>query len=947
MVDAQAQGINYTEGIELLRADILHYESQGNLLEVVKAKSELITLLQQSFQMTEAERELKSLDGYRERVMNIPEASLLILLENSEVEDDLLARDAMIKNIKDLISSNPDLRDVYWGQSLLAEGYAHLYDEQFDSCNAVMQQAIAEGQRTKNQLVQGEAYLHWAKSLRRQGNFPRAIELIKESLRLYESHFGPINTLVASACNDLALAYIAQKDLVSADRYLRRAMAIRLQLFGKQSVPYTRIVNNVILNLEKMGQYDEALPLARENIAAIESMDQKDPTFHPASYATLGQILTKQGALEDAKKNYEKSVALFRSYQPESPRIRFYLRPLAGICSRLGLHEESLQFTHESMAAVVQNLDLNDVYDNPDLESPYSYNSLKFLTAAKAAAWSRLYEHQSHDTTHLREAIKLYKLADHFVGKNRTKTNYQPSRLSYSATNQSIYEGAIKNLIELHSISQQKKDLSDAFQLIEKTKSVTLLEDLLEASARNKIDLPVEYLQEETIMLDSLQHIRKNLSSEKNTEAINKWETARLNVELKYQNFQKQIRKEFPRYYQARYDLKFLALQELQNWLGEDQSVLEYYQGQNTLYAFHISREEVELRSIPSAGLEDQIDSLVEAMKKYDATAVSDTANKQAISIYQKYAYAVHQRLIAPFSNLRKHLMIVPDGALNYLPFEVLLRQMPSSNEAFAAYPYLIHDHIISYNYSSTLAAQMEELQVKRPLQVLAVAPSFEGGLLQPLAFNVEEAQAVVDILGGEILKGPSATRTSFTRSAQDYGAFHFASHAVVDAQDSDQSYLAFYENAEQEDHLFLNEVYSLSLPAHLVTLSACETNAGELQSGESIASLARGFSYAGAKSLITSLWDVTDISAKDIMQEFYQGLSQKEPKDVALRNAKLTYLDDAESALAHPYFWSTFIAIGHMAPLQEQSRLIRIFSVTMLVSLLLLGFWFIMKRIL
>lgn len=97
-------------------------------------------------------------------------------------------------------------------------------------------------------------------------------------------------------------------------------------------------------------------------------------------------------------------------------------------------------------------------------------------------------------------------------------------------------------------------------------------------------------------------------------------------------------------------------------------------------------------------------------------------------------------------------------------------------------------------------------------------------------------------------------------------------------------------------------DLYNLQLNADPVVLSACETGIGELRRGEGIVSLARGFTYAGAKSIVTSLWSVADEKTKDIMVAFYQNLKKGLPRGEALRQAKLEYIDGLEGhTSAHP----------------------------------------------
>jgi len=129
--------------------------------------------------------------------------------------------------------------------------------------------------------------------------------------------------------------------------------------------------------------------------------------------------------------------------------------------------------------------------------------------------------------------------------------------------------------------------------------------------------------------------------------------------------------------------------------------------------------------------------------------------------------------------------------------------------------------------------------------------------------------------------------------------------------------YLAFTQTSDTLDRkLYVRDLYNLKLNADMVVLSACETGLGELQQGEGILSLARGFAYAGAKSIISSLWSVNDKSTADIMTSFYSHLKEGKTKDDALRRAKLDYL--SQNPNAQPFYWAAFTAVGDMKPIKR-----------------------------
>ena len=145
----------------------------------------------------------------------------------------------------------------------------------------------------------------------------------------------------------------------------------------------------------------------------------------------------------------------------------------------------------------------------------------------------------------------------------------------------------------------------------------------------------------------------------------------------------------------------------------------------------------------------------------------------------------------------------------------------------------------------------------------------------------------------------------------------HLATHAVFNDTSPEYSYLAFTPVDTSDYVLYVSDIYNLKLDADLVTLSACETGVGTLKKGEGALSISRAFFYSGARSLVNTLWNVVDQSASAIMNDFYKNLAHGDYKDVALQKAKLSFLTkNKENALAHPYYWSSFVIQGNTDPL-------------------------------
>jgi CHAT domain-containing protein len=170
--------------------------------------------------------------------------------------------------------------------------------------------------------------------------------------------------------------------------------------------------------------------------------------------------------------------------------------------------------------------------------------------------------------------------------------------------------------------------------------------------------------------------------------------------------------------------------------------------------------------------------------------------------------------------------------------------------------------------------------------------------------------------------------------------------HSLTDDKDPSLSRLLFTltpKDTTNDNDLTAAELYTTSLKADLAVLSACNTGFGTLNKGEGVMSLARAFTYAGVPSTVTSLWKVPDLTTREIMVDFYKNLKSGKTKDAALREAKLTYLNNApESIAANPYFWAGFVPMGNMEAMNfEEKRPLSIWGILAgIVGVLGIGFW-------
>jgi CHAT domain-containing protein len=195
-----------------------------------------------------------------------------------------------------------------------------------------------------------------------------------------------------------------------------------------------------------------------------------------------------------------------------------------------------------------------------------------------------------------------------------------------------------------------------------------------------------------------------------------------------------------------------------------------------------------------------------------------------------------------------------------------------------------------------------------QPGGALALAHSWDGQLPQTHA----EAKIVQRLLGGQTYYDNDATRTILRR--QPVQVLHIASHGEHRLDQPDLSYIHLADG-----QLYTDDLLQHDMSYELVTLSACETGRANVTAGDELIGLGRGFLYAGAGALISSLWRVTDTTTVDLMRYVYQALQAGASKAAALRDAQRTIL--ADSPHLHPAFWGAFQLIGDPSPLSIPIR--------------------------
>jgi CHAT domain-containing protein len=301
----------------------------------------------------------------------------------------------------------------------------------------------------------------------------------------------------------------------------------------------------------------------------------------------------------------------------------------------------------------------------------------------------------------------------------------------------------------------------------------------------------------------------------------------------------------------------------------------------------------------------------------------------------RRAAYELYREAIAPAAarlHENERLIVVPDGVLFEMPFEVLLSGPVDGSTAWRDLPYLAKSYVITYVPSASIYLALKAGGNRKKdngdfgLELLALgAPDYSRleplpgyrGDIAPLPYSLDEVMSISKELADDekkVLLGPDANEAALKREIRDRPVriAHLATHGIINLAEPTSSCIVLCPDAERtEDGYFQTlEVMSQPMDVGLVVLSACESAGGRIGRGEGVVGLSRAFLASGPRGLVASLWPVSDESTARLMEDLYaRMLGGKEPAGVALNEARLELMND--DRFAHPYYWSAFVAIG------------------------------------
>lgn len=684
--------------------------------------------------------------------------------------------------------------------------------------------------------------------------------------------------------------------------------------------------------------------LNEENIDSAEYYLLKAKSLQKQLPYRLGIASASHASIYKAKKQYalakqEIQKALeegLETYGAKNDDVGSFLLDYAGIFHEEGNYEEALKYCQQSLEAI--SLDFSDEkgVSNPKLEDVLYKNNLMNVLETKIKVMKALKDEGKTDFG-IQEIYETARLATTALEDlNRSLKDKKSKQYWLNKEALSTFETAIRIAVKAYKESGDTKYLNEAFQLSEHSKSMLMRESMQEENATAFGGVPAELVKEEQELREAIAVANKKYLDARlmgNEEEEKKQSELIFKYKHQADVLKHTFEDKYPKYAALKYSSTVADIATVQEGLDENTCLLEYFEGKMNIYIFVVTKEQQEVTVVPKgAGYGRKLFSLQNAL----SSAVA--ASKDPVNAYNQFtelsSYFYKKLLSTKLIGGKERLIVIPDGQIGYLPFEVLLTEkMPLANQdetiSFAGLPYLIRDYKVNYNYSATLlAAQRKNKNSIINGKILAMAPNYTGtspdcrgerelkvrAELLDLPGAITEVDKLNESYESLCFWGEEANEINFMKEAPNYGILHLAMHGLVNNEHTELSGLAFAETnqCEADNFLYAYEIKQQTLQAGMVVLSACETGIGKYQKGEGVVSIGRSFMYAGSPSLLMTLWSLNDQSGAFLIEEFYNNIDAGMEKDEAIRQAKLTYLDNAEGLLAaHPFLWAAFVQFG------------------------------------
>jgi len=754
---------------------------------------------------------------------------------------------------------------------------------------------------------------------------------------------------IGRALNNIGLYYsLSGSYSMSLIRYFE---ALDIARRSENSIGLSDNLNNIANVYMNLGNYEKSLEYLTEALKIDEQVG--DERLVSMDFNNLGELYrrlaSKQGGtdyLYKALEKFEKCLALAEKIGDKATEI-ISLNNIGNIFLNLNDYQNAYSFLQmgltrskesrnsESIGMILSNMGFVYLFQNKYIKAEQYFHEA-IDNGTKIGAINVLWESYFglgktlERRNELSEAISCYRKSIELIDHVRSRIALDIQKAGYVRNKLKVYESLVALYYRMYRSNKSNEVIAEMFNATEKAKSRALIDTLSasEFDIRDKLN-PNLSIREKEISEKIANNLKLltigNISDLKRGEI----EQQLLDAENEYTELISYLRVEIPELAEIvspnPYSLDYVK----EHLLNDETALIEYYLGEEQSFIFYVSKMEIRLSELPPLSV---IHQSIKAYLKMLSEPPRITYESE------RAARRLFEELLAPVlkdvPNNISHLIIIPDGSLFYMPFETLFFGTTTTS-------LLVNRFSVSYMPSASSLLYLTKLnrQTQAKKDLLAFGnPDYSQSIVNRIKKTKNSAQILLELYkaldydfsplpysekevrkaskyfrkknSNILLKNHATEEALKSLPLEDYRVIHFACHGFIDEIFPFRSalVLSLDDGSKEDGFLQVREIYNLRLNAELVVLSACQTGRGRLEYGEGVLGLPRIFFYAGARSVLSTLWSIGDKPTAIFMEFFYKYLSKGYSKAKALRLTKLKMI---ESKYSHPFYWAAFVLNG------------------------------------
>jgi CHAT domain-containing protein/Tfp pilus assembly protein PilF len=745
--------------------------------------------------------------------------------------------------------------------------------------------------------------------------------------------------------------------------------ALRISRIFKEYFDESTCLTNISQIYIHLGNYDKALEYLDE-VLMIDRQLEED-AYVAMDLNNIGVTYQKKALHSDNKGDLTNAFTFFKESLKIAKAIKDVKTEIQALTNmgmvkidledypdalryfQIGLEKAENTQDKEEIANILVNIGIvYSLQEKYDLSVEYFQKAIDTASEIRGdkILWEAYFEiaNAYRNQNDYQKSLENYKKSISHLEKIRSKIQLEELKASYLGTDKRIdtYYNLIDLLVQLDKSEPGEGHNTEAFHYMEKAKARAFL-DRLEVSQVNIYQgVDAKLLNREKELMKEISDInttllKRGLDMEQKREIDNQIKLCEEQLEA----VRREIRISSPSYADLK-DPEIISLEQAQEQLlDKETAFFEYSIGKKKSFAFVITKRGLVIFPLPST---EEIQAKV---NEYLMT-ITDRENKDFHLGYELFCTLVLPGLE---KNIHK-LIFIPDDILHYLPFETLISQKNEKR-------WLIKDYRVSYAPSiSSLQGiiQRERLNGQKPQKdMLAFGDPFFGpdeeqetstealtdfssassssfSRLKYSGLEIEKIAALFKKAKLNVFKREKATEDQLKKlNLSDYKILHLATHCLIDNEKPARSSIIFSlaDTSTEDGFLQMREIFNLKLNSDLVSLSACETGLGQFIRGEGIEGLSRAFFYAGASSVLMSLWAVHDQATSQFMERYYFHLRSSNSIMDSLHKTKLEMI--GSDVVSHPYYWAGFVVTGKSDRIIFPSAIKKLILVVLLIFLI------------